>query len=119
MSAPWLAKPPSRGGEGAWKEVGMSALSVLRPLLLLAAGAGAVTLATASLSDYLLTLLSIILLNVMLAVSLTLTNGLTGLFSLGHPAFMTIGGYAAAILTFPASRKGFMLPALPEFLAGL
>jgi branched-chain amino acid transport system permease protein len=54
-----------------------------------------------------------------LAVSLSFSNGLTGLFSLGHPAFMMIGGYIAAILTFPASRKGFMLPALPESLAGL
>jgi branched-chain amino acid transport system permease protein len=53
-----------------------------------------------------------------LAVSLSFSNGLTGLFSLGHPAFMMVGGYVAAILTFPVSRKGFMLPALPEWLAG-
>src|SRR5690606_11663681 len=39
------------------------------------------------------------------------------LFSLGHPAFMLVGGYVSAILNFPASRKGFMLPALPEWLA--
>ena len=49
--------------------------------------------------------------------ALNLTNGLTGLFSLGHPAFMAIGGYLAAILTFPANRKGFMLPDLPEIVA--
>lgn len=54
-----------------------------------------------------------------LAVSLSFSNGLTGLFSLGHPAFMMIGGYVAAILTFPVARKGFMLPALPEGLAGI
>jgi branched-chain amino acid transport system permease protein len=54
-----------------------------------------------------------------LAVSLSFSNGLTGLFSLGHPAFMMVGGYTAAILTFPVSRKGFMLPALPEWLATL
>jgi branched-chain amino acid transport system permease protein len=54
---------------------------------------------------------------VILAVSLSFSNGLTGLFSLGHPAFMMIGGYVAAILTFPANRKGFMLPALPDWLA--
>jgi branched-chain amino acid transport system permease protein len=53
----------------------------------------------------------------MLAVSLQITNGLTGLFSLGHPAFMTIGAYLAAILTYPARRKGFMMPDLPVFLA--
>ena len=67
---------------------------------------------------YHVTLASLILINVMLAVSLQVTNGLTGLFSLGHPAFMTIGGYLAAILTYPARRKGFMMPELPGFLAG-
>ncbi len=54
-----------------------------------------------------------------LAVSLAFSNGLTGLFSLGHPAFMMIGGYVAAILTFPTSRKAFMLPALPEGLVAV
>ena len=54
-----------------------------------------------------------------LAVSLGFSNGLTGLFSLGHPAFMMVGGYVAAILTFPVSRKAFMLPALPEGLAAV
>lgn len=54
-----------------------------------------------------------------LAVSLSFSNGLTGLFSLGHPAFMMIGGYVAAVLTFPVNRKGFMLPALPERLAAI
>lgn len=54
-----------------------------------------------------------------LVVSLTFANGLTGLFSLGHPAFMMVGGYIAAILTFPVSRKGFMLPDLPAWLAAV
>jgi branched-chain amino acid transport system permease protein len=68
-------------------------------------------------SDYQLTLLAVLFLNTALAVSLNLTNGLAGLFSLGHPAFMTIGAYVAAILTFPERRKAFMLPDLPRSLA--
>jgi len=68
-------------------------------------------------SDYVLTLLAVLFLNAALAVSLTLANGLTGLFSLGHPAFMTIGAYVAAILTFPAARKGAMLSSLPAWLS--
>ena len=44
--------------------------------------------------------------NVVLAVSLNITNGFIGLFSLGHPAFMTIGGYVTAILTMPAGAQG-------------
>ncbi len=77
----------------------------------------AVWLAQISLSAYLMTLLAVLFINVALAVSLNLTNGLSGLFSLGHPAFMTIGSYIAAILTYPERRKSVMLPDLPEFLA--
>ncbi|MGH6905668.1 MAG: branched-chain amino acid ABC transporter permease [Geminicoccaceae bacterium] len=81
-------------------------------------GAAAIALIQALLSDYLVTLASIVLVYVMLSVSLQVTNGLTGLFSLGHPAFMTIGAYVAAILTYPTQRKGFMMPDLPAWLAG-
>jgi branched-chain amino acid transport system permease protein len=83
-----------------------------------ALGAVAVALIEALLSDYLVTLACIALIYVMLTVSLQVTNGLTGLFSLGHPAFMTIGAYVAAILTYPTQRKGFMMPELPAWLAG-
>ncbi len=79
--------------------------------------AAVVAFADLYLSTYAVTLLSLVMLNVALAVSLQLTNGLTGLFSLGHPAFMTVGGYFAAILTYPVRRKGFMMPDLPDWLA--
>lgn len=82
-----------------------------------AVAAAGVWLAQSTFSDYLMTLLAILFLNAALAVSLNLTNGLAGLFSLGHPAFMTIGAYVAAILTYPGRRKEFMLPDLPAFLA--
>lgn len=84
---------------------------------LVALGAVAVVIVQALLSDYLVTLACIVLIYVMLTVSLQVTNGLTGLFSLGHPAFMTIGAYVAAILTYPTQRKGFMMPDLPAWLA--
>ncbi len=38
--------------------------------------------------------------NVVLAVSLTLVNGFTGQFSIGHAGFMALGGYAAAAITY-------------------
>jgi branched-chain amino acid transport system permease protein len=37
--------------------------------------------------------------NVILAVSLNLINGLAGQFSIGHAGFMAVGGYAAAYVT--------------------
>lgn len=82
----------------------------------IAIGLAAVWLVQMMSSDYVVTLAAVLFLNAALAVSLALSNGLTGLFSLGHPAFMTIGAYVAAILTFPARRKG-MLSDLPEWMA--
>jgi branched-chain amino acid transport system permease protein len=37
---------------------------------------------------------------IILAVSLTVVNGFTGQFSIGHSGFMAVGGYAAASLMF-------------------
>lgn len=68
---------------------------------------------------YYRTLAKLTLINVMLAVSLTMTNGFTGLFSLGHPAFMTLGAYVAVAFTYPAGRKSFAMPDLPELFGGI
>ncbi len=38
--------------------------------------------------------------NVMLAVSLTLVNGFTGQFSIGHAGFLGVGGYVAGSVTY-------------------
>ncbi len=86
-------------------------------LALAAVGVALVALASQSLNTYQQTVVGFAGIYVILAVSLSFANGLTGLFSLGHPAFMMVGAYVAVILTFPAGRKGFMLPALPEWLA--
>ena len=81
------------------------------------AGAALVLAATMSLDDYLLSIIQFVGINVILAVSLNITNGFTGLFSLGHPAFMTIGGYVTAIMSLAPKKKPFLLPDLPEWLA--
>jgi branched-chain amino acid transport system permease protein len=54
-----------------------------------------------------------------LVVSLNLSNGFTGVFSLGHIGFMALGAYAAAILTLPLREKQEYLPNLPTWLAGI
>ncbi|MBQ6794667.1 MAG: branched-chain amino acid ABC transporter permease [Clostridia bacterium] len=41
----------------------------------------------------------------LIAVSMNLLNGFTGLFSLGHAGFMLFGAYTFAILTTPVSLK--------------
>ena len=52
--------------------------------------------------------------NIILAVSLNLTNGIAGQFSIGHAGFFAVGAYVSASLTYyagPAIRA--MLPFLP------
>ena len=41
----------------------------------------------------------------LVAVSMNLLNGFTGLFSLGQAGFMMIGAYTYAILTIPADQR--------------
>jgi len=54
--------------------------------------------------------------NTILAVSLNITNGWTGLFSLGHGGIMLVGGYTAAFLTLPVAFKRDLIGlALPAF----
>ena len=86
------------------------------PMLILA-GAILVFVLRITMNDYILSIVCFAGINIILAVSLNLTNVFTCLFSLGHPAFMAVGGYVAAILTFPVARKAMLLPALPAWLA--
>ncbi|MBI2964063.1 MAG: branched-chain amino acid ABC transporter permease [Deltaproteobacteria bacterium] len=51
------------------------------------------------LNAYYYQVLVLIGINVILAVSLNLINGFTGLFSIGHAGFMAIGAYAAAAVS--------------------
>ncbi len=68
--------------------------------------------------DYLQRIVIIIGINLILVVSLNLSNGFTGVFSLGHVGFMAIGAYVASILTLPANLKALNLPDLPVWLKG-
>jgi branched-chain amino acid transport system permease protein len=53
---------------------------------------------------------------IILALSLNLINGFTGLFSLGHAGFMAVGAYVSALLTMSPAQKEmnfFMAPIIP------
>ena len=86
--------------------------------VLILMGIGFVTLARHTVDEYILAIINFVGIYIILAVSLNITNGFAGLFSLGHPGFMAIGGYVTAILTFPVSRKSMFLE-LPQWLANL
>lgn len=75
-------------------------------------------LANAFLSQYLSRVLIVTGISVIFVASLAISNGFTGVFSLGHPAFIAIGAYTSGILTLEIAKKGLYLPDLPAWLAG-
>ncbi|HPS44572.1 MAG TPA: branched-chain amino acid ABC transporter permease [Treponemataceae bacterium] len=57
---------------------------------------------------------------IVLALSMNLLNGFTGLFSLGHAGFMAIGAYVCALLTMSPAQKTlnfFLAPIVPWLAA--
>lgn len=58
---------------------------------------------------------------VVLALSLNLVNGFTGLFSLGHAGFMAVGAYTSALLTLTPAEKevNFFLEPIVPWLASV
>lgn len=90
--------------------------SLLNILVYAAVFAALLALAEGSLNNFYLRVLSTIGIYVILSVSLNLTNGFTGDFSLGHAAFMSIGAYTSAMMTLPAATKTSMNTGLPLWL---
>lgn len=52
--------------------------------------------------------------NIILAISLNLINGVTGMLSLGHAGFMAVGAYTSALLSIYLSKSS-VLPEVLEF----
>ncbi len=79
----------------------------------------AVWLAQMQLNPFYLQILGLLGINIIATVSLNFAAGFGGMFSLGHPAFMAIGGYTAAILTYPVAMKASRLPGHADWLLQL
>jgi len=81
-------------------------------ILLNAALVGAVGLfvwwARATMDGYSLQILNLIAVNIILALSLNLIYGFTGMFSLGHAGFMCIGAYVCSILILSPEQKDML-----------
>ncbi len=74
------------------------------------------------LNDYLMRILILMMINSILAVSLNLINGFTGLFSVGHAGFMITGGYVAGFMTvlvFKITNETPYAAALPLFIISI
>jgi branched-chain amino acid transport system permease protein len=61
--------------------------------------------AQGNLDGYKVQILNLIAINAILALSLNLIYGFTGMFSLGHAGFMAIGAYVSALLILPPAQK--------------
>src|SRR5581483_6328044 len=93
---------------------------LLNGLVLLVALVVFVAITSQITNDYYVKILMLIGMNIILAVSLQLTSGFTGVFSLGQIGFMAIGAYASSLLTIPPTAKPHaLLPGLPPFVASL
>jgi branched-chain amino acid transport system permease protein len=90
--------------------------SLVTGLLLVAISFGLLAFINFGASSYIQRIVIGLCISIILVVSLNLSSGFTGVFSLGHIGFMAIGAYAAAILTLPLSLKVSYLPDLPSWL---
>jgi len=90
-------------------------------LILLLVLAAFIIIADKLFSSFVLRIFNLCGIYIILALSLNLINGFTGLFSLGHAGFMAVGAYTSALLTMsPASKQmNFFLAPIIAPLANL
>ncbi len=67
------------------------------------------------LDGYMIQILNLIAVNIILALSLNLIYGFTGLFSLGHAGFMAIGAYVCSILILAPEQKEMLFILEPAY----
>ena len=68
-------------------------------------------------SSYYETVFVLFLVNIIPCASLNLTNGITGIFSLGQAGFMALGAYIGSLLTLEEATKRAYIAGIPEWLA--
>lgn len=71
------------------------------------------------LNDYIVRVMIVICINAILVLSMGLTNGFTGVFSLGQVGFVAVGAYVSGVLSLPAAAKASYLPNLPSWIAAI
>jgi branched-chain amino acid transport system permease protein len=73
------------------------------------------SLASRYCDGYQIQILNLIAINIILALSLNLIYGFTGLFSLGHAGFMAIGAYVCSILIMTPAQKETLFILQPAY----
>jgi branched-chain amino acid transport system permease protein len=95
------------------------AAAIAAALVGLAAIALATWAAPQYLNDYYVRVIIVMCINAILVSSLSIANGFTGVFSLGHVGFVAVGAYASGILSLSSTAKHAYLPDLPHWLASI
>lgn len=93
--------------------------SVFRFLVCVALPLGVILWAVMHPNNYYSSMVNTLGINILLAASLNMVNGFSGMFSMGHAAFMAVGAYVSAYLTLSPDQKLASLPGLPEWLVNL
>ena len=70
-------------------------------------------------NDYIVRVMTVMCINAILVLSMGLTNGFTGVFSLGQVGFVAVGAYVSGVLSLPAAAKAAYLPNLPGWIAAV
>jgi branched-chain amino acid transport system permease protein len=68
-----------------------------------------------NLNGYMIQILNLIAVNIILALSLNLIYGFTGMFSLGHAGFMATGAYVCSILILAPEQKEMLFILEPAY----
>jgi branched-chain amino acid transport system permease protein len=94
----------------------MDRKNLTRSAIALVAGLAVIALGDAFLGPFAVRILNLSAIYIILALSLNLLVGFTGLFSLGHAGFMAVGAYVSALLTMTPAQKTmnfFLTPIVP------
>jgi branched-chain amino acid transport system permease protein len=70
-------------------------------------------------NDYFVRVLIVMCINAILVASMSIGNGFTGVFSLGHVGFVAVGAYVSGVLSLSLQAKHAYLPDLPLWLGHL
>ena len=91
----------------------------IKTLVAAAIGLGLLFAAEGMFDSFTMQIFKLCAINIILALSLNLINGFTGLFSLGHAGFMAVGAYTCAILTMSPDQKevNYVLQPIVPWLA--
>ncbi len=114
-----IGHPAPRSTPDVGRDLGAvrRAVVLLLALLLLAAF---LAWADGSLNAYRIQIVTLVAINAIIAASLALTSGFTGVFSLGQIGFLAIGAYVGSLLTIaPRWKSERFLPGLPGWLASV